>query len=143
MRLIAIAVLVFAAPGVPLAATDGCPAPVAGRERWDGQNQWRALQNAGYTIGAIRIRVDDVYDTPAEDPQWYERAANKLHINSSKSAIRAAVTVEPGERVDANRVYQAERICGSSPTCLTRASRRCSAKARPWTCLFTCTTRGR
>lgn len=104
---IVVALTILYAPLSAASAT--CPAPLQGKERWEGQNQWRALEQAGYSIGAIRIRVDDVYDTPSEDQRWYERAANKVHINSSDGAVRAAVTVEPGERVDANRVYQAER----------------------------------
>lgn len=95
---------------VPRVHADDCPAPLTGSgERWDGQRQWQALEQAGYVIGAIEIQVDDVYDTPADERRWYENAANYLHINSSPGAVRAALTIAPGDPVNASQVYQAER----------------------------------
>lgn len=94
----------------PAVRADSCPQGSSQLvERWAGQGQWRAIEAAGYHFGKLDIRVLDVYDTPLEEQRWYEKTANFLHLDTHEAAVRAALTIAPGEPVSAIRVYQAER----------------------------------
>jgi hypothetical protein len=91
--------------------TSACPAPErAGREQWKGQHTWQALEDAKYTIEDIVVVVDGVFDlnNPQEDT-WYGRTADALHINTHPYVIRNELLIEPGQPVDARRIYESER----------------------------------
>jgi hypothetical protein len=98
-------------PPSTAAALGRCPAPDTRRpEQWHGQHIWTALQDAGYTISRIDIQVDGVFDLadPKEDT-WYARTADALHINTHQKAVREQLLIEPGQKVDARRIYESER----------------------------------
>lgn len=119
-----VCVLLWAASTLPVAAetepdaesavaTD-CPQPQrVDDEDWEGQRQWEAIEAEGLVLGTMSIDVRDVYVGP--DIPWYGRLANTLHINTVPSAVEALLTVEPGESVEAHRIYEAERALRSEP----------------------------
>ncbi len=91
--------------------TSQCPAPdTKGREQWQGQHTWQALEQAGYQIEDIVVVVDGVFDlnNPQEDT-WYGRTADALHINTHPYVIRNELLIEAGQAVDARRIYESER----------------------------------
>ncbi|HEX4300057.1 MAG TPA: hypothetical protein VH327_04235 [Gammaproteobacteria bacterium] len=113
-----IAVLLYLAAGAacadtpPTAAELGrCPAPDTTRpEQWHGQHIWTALQKAGYTIERVDIQVDGVFDlADPKENTWYARTADALHINTHQKAVREQLLIEPGQKVDARRIYESER----------------------------------
>ncbi len=86
-----------------------CPSPAdKAREDWPGEARWRALEEAGYRLGALSVRVDDVYT--GTGLAWYQRLANRLHANTEATAIRDLLTVAPGDPVSATAIYEAERV---------------------------------
>ena len=93
------------------AALGRCPIPDDSRpEQWHGQHIWTALEKAGYTISRVDIRVDGVFDlTDPKEDTWYGRAADALHINTHQKAVREQLLIQPGQKVDARRIYESER----------------------------------
>lgn len=112
MRFIGLVLLLLGmAPDARLHAAECGPAgdPAPRREDWQGQRTWQALEAAGYTIREIRVVVDDVFElNPAGGP-WYARGANFLHIDTRAGAIRDHLSMAPGDRVEARRIYEATR----------------------------------
>ncbi|MGH8152968.1 MAG: hypothetical protein ACREPF_09585, partial [Rhodanobacteraceae bacterium] len=92
-------------------ACAACPPPATmAKERWAGEAEWTAIQQAGLRYGAIRIRVDNVYDlaAPREDV-WYTRAANFLHVRTRKWVVDHLLLIQSGEPVNALQVYETIR----------------------------------
>jgi|GEM_PF-317902 len=101
-------------PGAESAVAADCPRPQRVDDQdWEGQRQWEAIEAEGLVLGTMSIDVRDVYVGP--DLPWYGRLANTLHINTAPSAVEALLTVEPGEAVAADRIYEAERALRSEP----------------------------
>lgn len=99
--------LAIAPPG---SAAEDCPAPAAGTaDRWPGQQAWLALERAGLQIGSIEVEVDEVYVARDDRLDWYQRLANAIHARSQQETVAEQLTLEPGERVVARRIYEAER----------------------------------
>lgn len=95
-------------------ASGACPNPGEARdEDWPGQRQWQRLEAGGYRLGELRIEVQDVY--VGTDLAWYQELANLLHARTDRDAVRDLLTVDPGEPVTAERIYQAERTLRSQP----------------------------
>ncbi len=95
-------------------AVDACPvADDTGREDWPGQREWQRLEAEGYRLGELRIEVRDVY--VGSDLAWFQSVANSLHVRTDRDAVRDLLTVEPGEPVTAERIYEAERILRRQP----------------------------
>lgn len=71
---------------------------------------WEALQARGARLGAVEIRLEDVFDLsdPAQDT-WIGRLANALHIQTREGVVRRMLPLRPGEPVDARRIHEAER----------------------------------
>jgi len=94
---------------VALAATGtGCPPPTdEASPDWPGQRRWRAVENAGLTIGEIAIEVGDVYG--GRRLAWYQQLANALHVNTRPAVVRSLLPLAPGEPVITERIYRAER----------------------------------
>ena len=104
--LLGLGVLLRAPAGVP-----ACPQPVASaRERWAGEAQWLAIQQAGLRYGEVHVEVDNVYDlaNPQENV-WYTRTADFLHIRTRDWVVRHLSLVRPGRPVSARQVYEAVR----------------------------------
>lgn len=100
------------APPDPVAT--GCPEPAdAAEEDWPGQRRWQQLEEAGYRLGELSVRVNDVYE--GSSLPWYQRLANALHPETEPDVIRALLTVESGSRVRAGRIYEAERLLRHQP----------------------------
>lgn len=87
----------------------GCPSPAeeTAAEEWAGQHQWQRLERDGFVLGDLDVEVRDVY--VGSDLPWYGRVANELHASTEPAAIRALLSIEPGEAVEAERIYEAER----------------------------------
>lgn len=108
--------LAGAAMAAPASTSDAdtCPAPADdAREDWPGESDWRALEAAGYRLGALSIQVNDVYT--GTDLPWYQSLANTLHPDTDPSVIRDLLTVASGDRVAAANIYEAERILRGQP----------------------------
>lgn len=93
------------------AAAQTCPRPpTISAERWPGEAEWKAIQNAGLRYGKIRIKVDNVFDLakPGEKV-WYTRAADFLHIRTRDWVVRQLLVIQPGQPVEARQVYEAIR----------------------------------
>lgn len=102
------------APSASGVSSGSCPAPMDGEsEAWPGEGQWRALEQAGYRLDALSIRVNDVYTGP--DLAWYQSLANTLHTNTDPRVIRDLLTIAPGDPVVASAIYETERILRSQP----------------------------
>ncbi|MFW5970029.1 MAG: hypothetical protein ACOCP9_05270 [Halofilum sp. (in: g-proteobacteria)] len=82
-------------------------------EEWPGQRQWRRLEAEDYRFGKLRIEVRNVY--VGADLAWYQQLANTLHAETDPDAVRDLLTIRPGERVTAARVYEAERVLRRQP----------------------------
>ncbi len=107
--------LALAAMAVPAAdAADACPGGSTGAgEAWPGQARWQRLEAAGYRLGEVGIDVRDVY--VGESLRWYQQLANDLHRDTDPSVVRDLLTLERGEPVVAERVYEAERVLRAQP----------------------------
>lgn len=112
----AFAASVLAAPvGVPVAAA-GAPAALKPHsEAWAGEAEWRALERAGVKIASIEVVVHGVFPVTGQEQPWYERAANKLHIETEEPVILAHLLFKVGERVSARRIYETERRLRALP----------------------------
>lgn len=101
-------------------AADQCPTPEesSDEEEWPGQAQWERLEQDGYRLGELRVRVDDVY--VGSSLAWYQRLANTLHQDTEPEVVTELLTVAPGDPVAAGRIYEAERQLRRQPF-LTRA----------------------
>jgi hypothetical protein len=101
----------------PAAALGRCPVSDDHRpEQWHGQHIWTALEKAGYSIARIDIQVDGVFDlTDPKEDTWYGRTADALHINTHQKAVREQLLIQPGQKVDARRVYESERRLRALP----------------------------
>ena len=101
-----------AAAEMPAPVATGCPVPtdVQG-EFWPGQTRWQQLEDAGYRLGELTIRVDDVY--AGTSLPWYQSLANTLHTDTDPKVVRDLLTVEPGDPVTAATIYEAERVLRS------------------------------
>ena len=71
---------------------------------------WEALEARGAKLAVIRIEVLPVFDmsNPHEDT-WVGRLANTIHINTHDSVVRHALTLHPGDLVDARKIRENER----------------------------------
>jgi hypothetical protein len=69
------------------------------------------LEARGAVVGAILVRVYDVFDTadPREDA-WLYRAANVLHIDTRPRTVREQLTFQSGEPLRAQRLEESERV---------------------------------
>jgi outer membrane protein assembly factor BamA len=69
-----------------------------------------ALEAAGAVIGKIDIDIRNIFDKhdPRENSGLY-RLANKLHITTRRSAIRAQLLFKTGDRYDAQKLAETER----------------------------------
>lgn len=69
-----------------------------------------ALEAAGAHIGEITVRATEIFDT--NDPKennWLFRAANKLHIDTHESAIRAQLLFKTGDLYSRKLLDENER----------------------------------
>lgn len=89
------------------------PPPDAQGEAWPGERRWQQLEAAGYRLGELEIRVQDVY--VGSSLAWYQRLANRLHQETESSVVRELLTVRPGDAVRPARIYEAERVLRSQP----------------------------
>ncbi|MEZ5450518.1 MAG: hypothetical protein R3E89_16610 [Thiolinea sp.] len=62
-------------------------------------------------IGDIRIENSDIFnpDDPKEN-RWYNRTANRLHINTRADIIERHLLFRAGDRFDADRMAESERL---------------------------------
>ena len=81
------------------------PSPNAGTEAARA-----ALEEAGATIRAINIIVDNVFDpsNPEEDKKLY-RWANNVHVMTRENVIQDILLFAPGERFSARRLDESAR----------------------------------
>ncbi|MBX5462676.1 MAG: hypothetical protein IRZ28_16500 [Steroidobacteraceae bacterium] len=70
----------------------------------------QALEAEGAQIGEVVIRGHPVFDPtdPRENNRLY-RLANRLHVPTRESAVRAQLLFRPGDRFDARQIEETER----------------------------------
>ena len=73
------------------------------------------LEAAGATIGEVRIRVQDIFDTtdPKEDKLLF-RWANALHIQTRPSVIERALLFKSGDKLTVRALEETERMLRGS-----------------------------
>lgn len=73
------------------------------------------LEAAGATIGEIRVRPQEIFDTsdPAENHALF-RFANRLHIPTHEGVIRRAILFRTGEPVSVRLIDETERLLRSN-----------------------------
>lgn len=73
------------------------------------------LEAAGATIGEVRIRVRDIFDTsdPNEDKLLF-RWANALHIQTRPGVIENALLFKPGDKLTVRALEETERLLRGS-----------------------------
>jgi hypothetical protein len=71
---------------------------------------WEALEASGAVIGAVEIRIEDVFDLsdPRED-HFVARTANVIHIESRRITVLRDLLFRVGEKVDARLIRETER----------------------------------
>ena len=69
------------------------------------------LAERGATIGAVNIRIDDVFDTndPREDKRLY-RWANKIHVTTRPSVVDSILLFESGDPLDPRLLEESARL---------------------------------
>jgi hypothetical protein len=74
-----------------------------------------ALEEAGATVGEIRVVPMDIFDTqdPAENYALF-RLANRLHIQTRESVIRRALLFQTGDRLQVREIEETERLLRSN-----------------------------
>lgn len=74
-----------------------------------------ALEQQGATVGQIKIRVLDVFDTDKpEENNWFFRTANRLHIGTRKGVIRSQLLFETGDPFSGRLLDESERVLRAS-----------------------------
>ncbi|HEX9080691.1 MAG TPA: hypothetical protein VF768_00360 [Holophagaceae bacterium] len=85
-------------------------AALAAAPLWAAPVSWESLQARGVRLGAIEIRIQNVFDL--SDPvqnTWIGRLANTLHLRTREGVIRRMIPFKSGELVDARRIRETER----------------------------------
>ena len=59
--------------------------------------------------------VHGVFPVTGKEQPWYERAANKLHIETEEPVILAHLLFAVGDTVNAKRIYETERRLRALP----------------------------
>lgn len=100
MRTAAFTVVLLALSGAAVAAS--APAGIPPDD---------VLERAGARIGAIEIDCGSIFDEndPREDSLLY-RAANRLHVETRESTIRAQLLFAPGDRYSRRVLAESERV---------------------------------
>jgi hypothetical protein len=69
------------------------------------------LAKRGATIGAVNVRIDDVFDTndPREDKRLY-RWANKIHVTTRPSVVDSILLFDTGDPLDPRLLEESARL---------------------------------
>jgi hypothetical protein len=69
------------------------------------------LQARGAVIGEIRVVVEEIFDrADRRENHGLYRLANRLHVATRESVVRTQLLFREGEKLDANRLEESERI---------------------------------
>ena len=111
-RIVAVAALTGAAlAGCDPAGAQAPPSPPSPNAPGTQLPTFAELEAAGATIGEIRVRVRDIFDTedPAEDKLLF-RWANALHIQTRPGVIERTLLFKSGEPVSVRLIDETERV---------------------------------
>ena len=111
-RIVAVAALTGAAlAGCDPASAQAPPTPPSPNAPGTQLPTFAELEAAGATIGEIRVRVRDIFDTedPAEDKLLF-RWANALHIQTRPGVIERTLLFKSGEPVSVRLIDETERV---------------------------------
>lgn len=79
--------------------------------RENQRNPFIALENAGANIRRIEIVRNPIFDTskPKEN-RWLYRTANKIHVVTLESVVRAQLLFAEGQPISAQSIEETERV---------------------------------
>lgn len=73
----------------------------------------------GKFIRNIKIETIDPFgytkEQRQEDSKWYDRIAEKVHIDSRKSTVKNYLMFKKGDEYDAQKIYESERLLRTKP----------------------------
>jgi hypothetical protein len=113
-RELALLVLTLASCGAARAEGALEESPHATLATWIAIPADEELEARGARIGAIEIRINDVFDTSAPLSAPY-RLANGLHIATRPGAVRAQMLFDAGDRFSRQALEETARVLRASP----------------------------
>lgn len=81
--------------------------------------QFSRISYHGKIIRTIEIQTVDPFGYQIsdrnKDPKWYDRLAERIHIDSKKSTISNYLLFKKGEEYNAQKLYESERLLRNAP----------------------------